>query len=439
MVLLLAVMGFTACDDYLDVKPKDRLIPTTADDFRALMTSAYSGIPQDKGRLSLRTDEVKLNETKYDLTELQDIYLWNDVNPSSNTRAFAWQAYYKVIMYANHVIEEGLDATDGSKNEINQIVGEAYMLRALMHFNLVNLYGKPYASASAATDKAIPLSLKIDTEAKYPANSVQEVYNQIISDVEEADKLINVDIQETGLNYRFSKLSVLAFKSRMYLYMNDFTQAKAFALEVLKIKSDLLDMNANGSDFPHSYNSVESILALEDVVSTLVADASFISEQMKSLYNQSMDLRFALNYLTSTDVEGEFISQKQDESAAKCTFRTAEMYLIIAECEARLNELENARNYLYQLKAKRLSSDFYTAEIERINSMSQDALIAEIMDERLREFAFEGHRWFDLRRTTQKEMVHTYKSETASLQKNDPRYTLRYPQEAIDNNPLLSN
>jgi hypothetical protein len=71
--------------------------------------------------------------------------------------------------------------------------------------------------------------------------------------------------------------------------------------------------------------------------------------------------------------------------------------------------------------------------------MSQDALIAEIMDERLREFAFEGHRWFDLRRTTQKEMVHTYKSETASLQKNDPRYTLRYPQEAIDNNPLLSN
>jgi hypothetical protein len=439
MILLLAVLGFTACDDYLDVKPKDRLIPTTADDFRALMTSAYNGIPQDKGRLSFRTDEVKLNESKYDLTEVQDIYLWNDVNFGSKTLPFSWQQFYKAIMYANHVIDEGLDATEGTKDEINQIVGEAYMLRALMHFNLVNQYGKPFNTSTASSDKGIPLSLEIDTEAKYPANTVAEVYEQIMADVEKANELINVETQEKGYNYRFSKVAVLAFQSRMFLYMGDIAQAKSYALEVLKIKNALLDLVADASAAPHRYDSVESILALEDVTSSTLNSSALLSDKMKSLYNQDNDLRFGLNYKASENIDGEFTIKRSDESATKCTFRTAEMFLTVAECAARQNDLDEARNYLNQLKAKRLKADFYTTEVARIEALGQDALIAEIMNERLREFAFEGHRWFDLRRTTQDEIVHVYKSETATLQKNDPRYTLRYPQEATDNNPLLSN
>lgn len=439
IALLLVVVGFSACDDYLDVKPKDRLIPTSADDFRALLTSAYNGIPTDKARIAFRTDELKLDETQYDLTEVQDIYLWNDVNQSSNTLPFSYQAFYKVIMYANHIIDAGVNATEGTAEEINQIVGEAYLLRAYMHFNLVNQYGLPYQSATAKTDRGIPLSLKVDTEAEYFANSVEEVYTQILSDISEASRRINVETYETGVNYRFSKLAALAFQSRVYLYMGDIENAQKFALEGLKIKSDLQDLVADNSLSSHKYNSSESILALEKVFSSTVESSSFVSEKLKSVFDQDNDLRFALYFTASDDVTGEFKINKGTESDSKCSFRTSELYLTVAECYARLDDLEQARNYLNQLKAKRLKADFYNTEVSRIAGLSKAELIEEIANERFREFAFEGHRWFDLRRTTQKEIVHTFGSETATLQQGDPRYTLRYPQEAINNNPNLSN
>ncbi|CEN47502.1 hypothetical protein CCAN11_1450006 [Capnocytophaga canimorsus] len=50
---------------------------------------------------------------------------------------------------------------------------------------------------------------------------------------------------------------------------------------------------------------------------------------------------------------------------------------------------------------------------------------------------FEGHRWFDLRRANQKEIIHTFQGKTYTLKANDPRYTLPFPKEAIENNPKL--
>jgi len=101
--------------------------------------------------------------------------------------------------------------------------------------------------------------------------------------------------------------------------------------------------------------------------------------------------------------------------------------------------LKNARTYLNDLKINRLEPDFYTEEVARVETMDKDALIAEIMDERFRELAFESHRWFDLRRTTQKEIIHSFGDETATLQQGDARYTLRFPVDAVSNNSNLNN
>ena len=63
----------------------------------------------------------------------------------------------------------------------------------------------------------------------------------------------------------------------------------------------------------------------------------------------------------------------------------------------------------------------------------------EIYAVRLRELAFEGHRWFDLRRTTRPELTKTYGNETYTLNANDSRYTLRIPSAAIAANPGLAD
>lgn len=71
--------------------------------------------------------------------------------------------------------------------------------------------------------------------------------------------------------------------------------------------------------------------------------------------------------------------------------------------------------------------------------MDNDALLEEIYNERARELAFEGHRWFDLRRTTQPRLVRTFKDEQYVLEQGDERYTIRIPSEAIEANPELAN
>ena len=69
--------------------------------------------------------------------------------------------------------------------------------------------------------------------------------------------------------------------------------------------------------------------------------------------------------------------------------------------------------------------------------MTQTQLLDFIAQERQREFAVEGHRWFDLRRTTQKQIIHTFNGENYTLIENDPRYTLPFPLDARLNNPEL--
>ena len=71
--------------------------------------------------------------------------------------------------------------------------------------------------------------------------------------------------------------------------------------------------------------------------------------------------------------------------------------------------------------------------------MSQEKLVTEILKERARELAFEGHRWFDLRRTTRPEIKKEIEDVTYTLVQDDSRYTLRIPQSAIAANPGLLN
>ena len=91
---------------------------------------------------------------------------------------------------------------------------------------------------------------------------------------------------------------------------------------------------------------------------------------------------------------------------------------------------------------KRYKATNYTTYASALDALDQDALREEIALERQREMAYQGHRWFDLRRTTQPAItkVFTFADKTEeiyTLQQADERYTLRLPQEAVEANPEL--
>lgn len=111
---------------------------------------------------------------------------------------FGWAVYYSVIYYANAIIANKDNIKEGSQEDIDQLVGEAYLLRGYMHFILANLYGQPYTKEGAPETKSIPIKWDLDLEVVLPRNTVKEVYTAILSDIESARGLMH---QKNGKPY----------------------------------------------------------------------------------------------------------------------------------------------------------------------------------------------------------------------------------------------
>ncbi|WP_347049659.1 RagB/SusD family nutrient uptake outer membrane protein [Flavobacterium olei] len=432
IVLFVAAIAVTSCDDYLDITPVGRVIPETLDQYRALLTAAYSNYPEHKSLTAVRTDELVLNDLNDEINIYKDVYFWKDSNPDKFTQSFQYQELYNVIFYANVIINEA-SAKLGASDETNQLVGEAYALRALANFDLVNLFAKPYNPATAASDKGVPLALEIDLENVYKPETVEVVYNQIISDTQKAENLINVDAQIAGKNYRFSKIALYTFESRLYLYQQQWQKSLDAANKALAINSNLIDLKATAV-LATKYNSKESILALEDGLINGLKGATYASPDLLSAYNRTTDLRFPLYFVANGS---RFRIQKGGNDDQKSTFRTSELYLTKAETSLKLNNIGEAKTTVLNFIKNRYSAAGYTELETSINAMNEADLNTFILAERQREFAVEGQRWFDLRRTTQKQIVHTFDGDNYTLLQNDPRYTIIYPANARLNNPNL--
>lgn len=434
LLIAASAVTFTGCDSFLDIQPVGKVIPTTAAEFRSLITEAYVTVPNDRGLASFRSDEILLDATmsSNDLGSYLDIWRWNDDAPDENTSSFQWRQFYHVLFIANYVIESERLMTDGSTDEIRQMVGEAYMLRAYMHFILANLHAPAYTACDPATTKAIPLKLDSDVEGMLKRDMLSDVYASIIKDLDSAEDYLNVDSWEPGYNYRFTTLSVDALRSRVMLYMGRWDEARKAADRVLAVNSSLSDVS---TQLPNAYNSVENILALEQIMTAQYARAFKINRDFFRLYTSSdLRRRAYFNQVTSSNI----LLIKGGSNTYSCSFRVAEMLLNAAEAACREGQTDDAADYLLTLQRARFS-DGGAAKETAVAAMDQDQLLTEILNERARELAFEGHRWFDLRRTTRPRIERTYRGETYVLEQDDPRYSIRIPSEAIAANPGLTD
>lgn len=425
----------TSCDDFLDIRPKGRVIVTTAKDFREMLTQAYSIIPSDRGLASFRSDEFEFrsNLSSEDISSYKDIWLWQDDAADDATASFNWRNYYQVIYEANHVIENQNKITEGTTAEIRQMVGEGYMLRAYMHFLLVNLYGEPYTAGDPYQAKGVPLKMDNDVEKVLTRSSVGDVYDQILCDIDSAEQYLNVEEWDEGYNYRFNTLCPDAMRSRVYLYMGRWQQSLEASERVLARKNTLSDPS---SELPNAYNSAENILAMEQVFSATTAKAAWVNKDFYNTFDIS-DKRIAkyFYFVTRSNIR----CNKAGSNEHNCTFRVGEMMLNAAEAAMQAGDSDKARQHLYTLMATRYPTTYWQNTMKPgYDTLDNASLLTLIYEERARELAFEGHRWFDLRRTTRPAMTRTWNGETYTLSKDDSRYTLRIPSDAIAANPSLA-
>jgi hypothetical protein len=314
----------------------------------------------------------------------------NNILPENGGIEGIWGSAYEGINIANNVLSKVPGMSDMTLEEKNAALAELYFIRALNHFNLLNCFG-------AIPVKITPTAGTAGVDA--PREPVNVVYDQIIDDLLFAELHLNAS---TSVKVRASKYAATALLARVYLYKGDYALAIDKATAVIDDGGyQLLD----GYSDIFTDGSAESIFEIDftELSRNRIAEYNFPKtlngrrevEPSPGIVNgyEIDDLR----YEASLAFAGALPYAIKYDDLAKgadnvIVLRLAEMYLIRAEAEARLEgNVNDIQDDINEIRSR--------ADLPETTTTSYVDLLLEVEQERRVEFAFEGHRWFDLVRT----------------------------------------
>jgi hypothetical protein len=316
----------------------------------------------------------------------------NAILAENSTVSGIWAVIYEGINVANNVIVRVPEMGDMTADEKKAALGELYFLRALNYFNLMNYFGP----IPIKTEPTVGVG-NIDAGR----DPVEMVYNQIISDLALASQYLNASV---SVKTRASKYAAIALLARVYLYKGDFDLATEKADSVIKYGGYTLLENYN--DIFASDESAESIFEVDfsEVDRNRIAEYNF-PKTLNGRREVAPDERLINAFETNDERKPVSIAYDGNNAYANkyndlskgadnvIILRLAEMYLIRAEAEARKTggNISSVQNDINSIRTR--------AGLGSTIAATVDDLILAIEKERRVEFAFEGHRWFDLVRT----------------------------------------
>ncbi|MCK9305425.1 MAG: RagB/SusD family nutrient uptake outer membrane protein [Bacteroidales bacterium] len=450
MLLIIGCIMFVSCRDYLDIKPKGTLIPTTYSEFSKILDYEYNFKLSDDVS-DIFSDDVYLYGSVYSSwlsAPMQRAYKWESPVFYSGDFDDAWSSSYSRIFNFNFIIKEIDGAELGTLLQKKNLKAEAYLSRAFEYLRLVQKYGKPYDSNTSSTDLAVPLRLEpvVSPEILSRA-SVQTVLDQVKSDL---DIALSSELPEVAeQKHRGSKAGAYGLYAKMYLYMRDYAKVYEYADSALQLVGSpvpLEDYNnyqivdsfggRGRTNLPDANNNVETVyLKLSE---QLPSGYVFISNSLKSLYSPG-DKRFGFYFANPY-----YGAVYETEMFARHLYMnlgvgTSELLLLRAEAAARQNNLSQAIADLNALRSKRLTNDAYGTGY---HSNIQKDVIKMILDERRRELCFlNGSRFFDMKRLSKDVDFQTpvitrlVDGETYLLETESSKYAFPIWLKVIESNP----
>jgi len=320
---------------------------------------------------------------------------------TDNTTQAIWQESYNGILDANQIIDAKV--TGGTTAATK---AQAYALRALLYFKLVNIFAQPYTSDS--TGMGVPLVLHYDVNATPGRATVAQVYHQIVSDLRTA----LVAAPEYTSSVFISRYAVEGLLARAYLYMGDYADAATAAVDVISNSPfTLVSPGAYQSFWANPNVQTSAIEVMFEIDCDPVNNNGF--DDLGGIYfNGYQDIYCSLDLAqqySSTDVRTEVLVPGYTKGGAPAflvakfpnatntdkdnikVIRLAEVYLIAAEAEAQLGDNTDAQNYVNAVAVMRDPAfGGYTD--------NGATLVTDIVQERRKELAFEGDRKYDLNR-----------------------------------------
>ncbi|MFW5835712.1 MAG: RagB/SusD family nutrient uptake outer membrane protein [bacterium] len=463
ILFAVALFSLPSCsDEFLDVDPQTSLstemaIGAVADAEVALM-GIYDGMQSTQNYYArefvvipdVAGDDVKISPLNSG--RFLSHYNYSTI-PSDGFLTGFWNRAWNTIDRANNIITRIDLIEDGTEAERNQILGEALTLRALAHFDLARMYAKSYAEDPSAL--CIPyMEEPAITDPERETNQV--VYDKIVSDLTRAIPLLTIERAEGGWAY-ISEYAAKALLARVYLYMENWDMAASTAIDVIDNGGYSLVSTENYISGWSEEATSETIfsLAMSNVDYSATNALGYIyvergygdllpTDDIISLLENAGntdpgdDVRFDAFLIWEEGKEDWFINKypgRGGQAGLDNTpvLRLSEMYLIAAEALAKKatpdeNQAQTYLNAIIQ-RGNPDAADFVA---------SGENLIERINLEKRIEFAFEGHRLFDIKR--RKEDLIRGADCTADicfLEAGHNRLAFPIPQREMDANPNM--
>lgn len=460
--------GLFACSSLVDVQPRTAIDSSTAlaspEAVSAAVNAVYDAlqITDLYGRDLIAIPEVLSDNARANGNSSR---LVSEFQNQPGSHMINWTQDYYGINLANLVLDAlpKVTLTDAQRNSYQ---GQCLFLRALMYFDLMKSYAyMPTAVVNEYNRGGVPLILSgvlTLEQVAYPSRpTIDAVYTQILADLTLAIDKLGATANSRGPVYA-TKGAAQALYSRVALYAGKYQEAADLATSALASGVGTFQTKANyvagwrtavnpESMFEVNFQTSENIgvnTSLQTTFTTLVTLGNMATtggfgdvvptaalladlESEKDASGAVLDVRRQL-YELGTKGRGaqniettKFLGKNGTINLDNVpVIRISEMYLNRAEAYYNLGRVADALKDLNTIRTR--------SGLPEKTGLVSDALLNEIIKQRRLEFAFEGHRFWDLKRLG-RDMI----KSPSNLPFTDYRILARIPINEINNNPNL--
>lgn len=437
---------FTSCKDYLDVKPKGKIIPETAEDYSTIIHYWLDQIEKGTDDIiitnpdKVKTLEMYAEDLDATLASSTSSYTPAYVGIDINKNTSDYTTLYSVIKDCNMIIGSMEDKTS---DLAKKLLGTAWGIRSICYYNLMLRYCDAFSASTAQSAMGLPLVDEFDMEAK-PARSDLQATADFIEEGFKTALSYNV----TDKDYIITADVVKAYMARFYLWTQQWQSAIDCAAPLLDVYpmmeasqyAEMINQKfVKGSDvIVSSYTEDDDIGTSNYTTAQADIKTRPVSANMVKLFASSAnDVRAAV----------AFDSKRTVAKVVTSKFRSEELCLIVAECYAHLDKESDALTYLNKLREKRITKDFVPYTTGNLPEVYQqhitvDAtgqpltkLMSAILCEKRMELFAEGNRWFELKRNGCPEFWVAANGKKYTTEKY--LYTFALPKNDIDLFPGL--
>ncbi|OQP62789.1 hypothetical protein A3860_26100 [Niastella vici] len=428
LFLMLLATGAGSCKKWLNLKPADGIVSDefwkTKEQLAAAVNGIYASLLGNPAGVSDRTIGEYLfmwGELRADMVipssgaSNNDIDIYN-VNLLSTNTIVNWRAVYRTINYCNTVITlgPGVMKQDNtlSEQQLNAYLAEARTIRALMYFYLVRSFGDVPLKLSATTSD--------DQLEQLPKSKQAEVLDQIVSDLKEAEPVAVTTYGNKDFDKgRVTKYTVYALMADVYLWMDKYNDCITACDKVINSgKFGLITSrsffyqifgagNSNESIFEFQY-SKEALNPFYPLFLTNKRRYQAADAVMEDIYTVDYSNADSIDYRadnasvqSSNNAIIKFIWDASADNSYNhwIVYRYADILLMKAEALNQIGQGPEAVKIVYAIRQR---GHALAATDHQPDANSVDQVTDFILEERAREFAFEGKRWYDLLRNAKR-------------------------------------